>query len=149
MAGTSGQGVQTLDELQERDVSIVVPVQYCYDTLNQWVVCQLYKRTKEKGLRYAFVMTEQEHKPKTNHYKTPRYHPILRATQLSQIERAPILFSASKSQKQIQSCPCQNSAHTWNVEELLWLEGTTLILVNLGEVLVQLLELLLRDYNNI
>ena len=149
MAGTSGQGVQTLDELQERDVSIVVPVQYCYDTLNQWVVCQLYKRSKEKELRYALVMTEQEYKPKNNHYKTPRYYPILRAIQLSQIERAPILFSGSKSQKQIQPCPCQNSAHTWNVEELLWLEGTTLILVNLGEVLVQLLELLLRDYNNI
>lgn len=36
---------------------------------------------------------------------------------------------------------------TWNVEELLWFESATFILVNFVKVFVQLLKLLFSDYS--
>ena len=74
LAGAGRQGVETLNELEERDVTVLVFIKYSNDTLHQRILRQLR-----------------------------------------------------------------------DVEKFLGLEGTVLVLVNLGEVLVQLLQLLLSE----
>ena len=57
------------------------------------------------------------------------------------------LLASSVLVEQCENESCQRKSKlTRNVEELFWLESTTLIFVDFAEVLVQLLQFLFGDY---